>query len=51
MKVVWTDRAKQRLRDIHDYIAEDSPKVALKVVHRLVQRSRQLAILPHSGRS
>lgn len=51
MKVVWTDRAKQRLREIQEYIARDAPKVAPKVVRRLVRRSRQLATLPRSGRS
>lgn len=25
MKVHWTDRAKHRLRLIHDYIAQDAP--------------------------
>ena len=25
MKVVWTDRARQRLRQLHDYIAADAP--------------------------
>jgi len=51
MKVVWTDRAKQRLREIHDYIAQDAPLVAPLVVRRLVQRSRQLETLPQSGRT
>ncbi|WP_273453810.1 type II toxin-antitoxin system RelE/ParE family toxin [Nevskia ramosa] len=51
MKVFWTDRAKARLREIHDYIAQDAPLAAPKVVRRLVQRSRQLAELPWSGRS
>ncbi|WP_428382048.1 type II toxin-antitoxin system RelE/ParE family toxin [Nevskia ramosa] len=51
MKVFWTDRAKARLREIHDYIAQDAPLAAPKVVRRLVQCSRQLAELPWSGRS
>jgi plasmid stabilization system protein ParE len=42
MKVAWTDRAKARLRKIHDYIAQDSPRMADAVVLRLLQRSRQL---------
>ncbi|MDR3415256.1 MAG: type II toxin-antitoxin system RelE/ParE family toxin [Nevskia sp.] len=50
MKVVWTDRAKQRLWEIQAYIAQDAPRVAPKVVRRLVLRSRQLATLPRSGR-
>jgi addiction module RelE/StbE family toxin len=51
MKVVWTDRAKQRLRDIHDRIAQEAPRAAPKVVRRLIMRSHQLATLAHSGRS
>lgn len=50
MKVVWTDRAKLRLQEIQEYIAQDSPRIAPKVARRLVVRSRQLAALPESGR-
>ena len=50
MKVFWTDRAKARLRLIHDYIAQDAPLVAPKVVQRLIERSRQIETAPYSGR-
>jgi toxin ParE1/3/4 len=50
MKVVWTDRAKARLRQIREYIAQDAPRVADAVVVRLVQRSRQLEGMARSGR-
>jgi len=50
MKVHWTNRAKARLKLIHDFIAEDSPMTALKVVDRLTRRSQQLTELPNSGR-
>ena len=50
MRVHWTDRAKARLRLIHDYIAEDSPQSALQVVDRVTARSQQLKELPRSGR-
>lgn len=50
MRVHWTDRAKARLRLIHDYIAEDSPQSALQVVDRITARSQQLIELPRSGR-
>jgi plasmid stabilization system protein ParE len=39
MKVHWTDRAKQRLKLIHDHIAKDAPLVAPSVIERLVRRS------------
>jgi plasmid stabilization system protein ParE len=50
MRVHWTDRAKARLRLIHDYIAEDSPKTALQVIDRITARSQQLKQLSRSGR-
>lgn len=50
MKVHWTDRAKHRLRLIHDYIAQDSPLVAPQVVERLISRSRQIGETPYAGR-
>ncbi len=50
MQVFWTDRAKARLRMIHDYIAEDSLTTAQQVVDRILSRSQQLKDLPRSGR-
>mgnify|MGYP001571387599 CR=1 FL=1 len=50
MKVHWTDRAKQRLKLIHDHIAKDAPLVAPSVIERLVRRSMQIGEFPHSGR-
>jgi toxin ParE1/3/4 len=50
VKVHWTDRAKQRLKFIHDHIAKDAPLVAPSVVERLVRRSIQIGEFPHSGR-
>ena len=50
MRVYWTNRAKARLRLIYNYIAEDSPKMALQVVDRVTTRSQQLRDIPRSGR-
>jgi plasmid stabilization system protein ParE len=50
MRVHWTNRAKARLRLIYNYIAEDSPKMALQVVDRVTTRSQQLRDIPRSGR-
>jgi plasmid stabilization system protein ParE len=44
MKVAWSDKAKTRLREIHDYIAQDSPIRAKQVVDRLTRRSERLAL-------
>ena len=49
MRVVWTDRAKARLHEIHAYIAQDQPLNADRVVDRLTQRVGQLAQFPNSG--
>jgi addiction module RelE/StbE family toxin len=50
MKVYWTERAKRRLKRIHDYIAKEAPLAASQVVARLVQRSIRIAETPYAGR-
>jgi len=50
MKVYWTDTAEGHLDAIYDYIAQDSPEYATRVVDRLTRRSQQIAEFPLSGR-
>jgi len=50
MRVAWSDKAKTRLREIHDYIAQDSPIRAKQVVDRLTRRSERLALAPRVDR-
>ena len=50
MKVHWTERAKRRLRLLHDHIAKDSPIIAPQVIERLVRRSIQIGDVPYAGR-
>lgn len=50
MRVHWTDHAKQQLAAIHDHIALDSERYALRVVDRVTRRSQQIATFPKSGR-
>ena len=50
MKVFWTDTAEGHLDAIYDYIAQDSPEYARRVVDRLTRRSQQIAEFPLSGR-
>jgi len=50
VKVHWTDHARQQLRAIHDYIADDAPVYADQIVNELTDRSAQLGNFPHSGR-
>ena len=51
MIVYWSDKAKARLREIHDYIAKDSPIRAQQVVDRLTRRSESLASPPRADRA
>ncbi|WP_293367394.1 type II toxin-antitoxin system RelE/ParE family toxin [Nevskia sp.] len=50
MIVEWSDRARLRLHDIHDYIAVDSPSAARHTVERLILRSAGLSRLPRVDR-
>jgi toxin ParE1/3/4 len=50
MKVYWTLEARSRLQEIENYIAQNSPPNARKVICRLVDRTRDLASLPRLGR-
>lgn len=50
MRVHWTDTAQGHLRAIHDYIRQDSPEYARRMVDRLTRRSVQIAQFPRSGR-
>ena len=50
MKVRWTHTAVRHLSAIHDYIAQDSPIYARRMVDRLTRRSQQIVTFPYSGR-
>lgn len=50
MKVVWTARARGRLRQIYNHIAQDQPLNAERVVDRITLRARQLSEQPRCGR-
>lgn len=50
MRIVWTDRALARLRQIRTYIAQDQPLNADRMIVRLVRRVEPLAVHPHMGR-
>jgi len=50
MRVVWTDRAKARLRQIRAYVAQDQPLNADRLIDQLTRRVEQLADQPRSGR-
>lgn len=48
--VRWTQHARDDLREIHDFIARDSPRAAETLVERVVAATERLAAFPTSGR-
>jgi plasmid stabilization system protein ParE len=48
--VRWTQHALDDLRDIHDFIARDSPRAAESLVERLLTATERLATFSESGR-
>ncbi len=51
MNVHWTRTAQGHLLAIHEYIAQDSPFYATRMVDRLTSRSSQIGAFPLAGRS
>jgi toxin ParE1/3/4 len=49
MKVTWTARARTRLAELHDYIAQDPKPRALAMVERILDRAETLLLAPRSG--
>ena len=48
-EVNWTSEAEGWLREVHDYIAQDSPEAATKVVNGIFERARVLVSYPEVG--
>lgn len=48
-EINWTDEAERWLRDIHDYIAQDSPESAIRVVEGIYERAQLLHQFPEIG--
>ena len=48
-EINWTTEAERWLRDIHDYIAQDSPESAIRVVEGIYERTQILRQLPEIG--
>jgi plasmid stabilization system protein ParE len=49
MKVRYRRRAQFDIENIHDYIAERSPRAATEVVARIRHAADRLGFLPHMG--
>ena len=50
MRISWSRRAQHDLRDLHDYIAKDSPFYAKRFVARIIAAVERLAEHPQIGR-
>ncbi|MFN7908346.1 MAG: type II toxin-antitoxin system RelE/ParE family toxin [Microcystis sp.] len=50
MKVFWTETAVNHLSAIYNYISQNCPQYAQRLVERLTRRSEQIANFPFSGR-
>ncbi len=49
-QVRWTDRASRDIRAIYEYVAEDNPSAAMKLVLDLASSTDRLRDFPESGR-
>lgn len=47
--IIWTEEAERWLKDIYDYIAQDNPDAAMRVVEDIYQRAQILASFPQIG--
>jgi plasmid stabilization system protein ParE len=50
MKVVWTERAWERLIEIEAFVALDHPEAAARLVDKLIARGEALGRHPDRGR-
>ena len=48
-EIRWSREAEQWLKDIYDYIAQDNPTAAAKVVSSLIGKVKLLADFPELG--
>jgi plasmid stabilization system protein ParE len=49
VNINWTDEASFWLKDIHDYIAIDNPKIAKKVINEIFTKTQILSSFPKIG--
>jgi toxin ParE1/3/4 len=49
-EVVWSAAAERDIREIHDYIARDSPQYASLMIQRIREASSRLTRFPEGGR-
>ena len=49
MEIIWSPRARTRLKDIGDYVAKDAPERAASFEDRLIESVERLREFPNSG--
>jgi len=49
VNINWTDEASFWLKDIYNYIAQDNPKIAKKVVSEIFTKTQILTTFPKVG--
>ena len=50
MKITWSPRAKKRLRDYGDYIAQDNIKAAERWMEEIIEKVERIKDFPEQGR-
>lgn len=48
-EIIWTAQAEKWLKDIHDYIAQDNPEAATRVVSGIHEKAQLLRDFPEVG--
>lgn len=48
-EINWTEEAERWLKDIHDYIAQDSPESAFRVVEAIYEKAQLIGRFPEIG--
>lgn len=48
-RINWTREAEYWLKDIHDYISEDNPRAANRVIEEIYKRVQELIRFPEIG--
>lgn len=51
MRIKWTEGASRNLNHVRDYIAQDSPRAADKIVAEIIESVEQLLQFPNMGRA
>ncbi len=50
MRIDWSEEARRQLRELIEYISEDSPGRAAAYVDKIESKTLRLKRFPHSGR-